>query len=101
MRGEGRMSYIDREETFKKLASILDFAKCIHPETIIKFIASIPKAEVVPERHATWIDTNTKFTRSNGESGNICKCSCCTELNPCELKTNYCPTCGAKMDLEE
>jgi hypothetical protein len=56
---------------------------------LIRFIRSIPAADVVAVRHGRWI------------SG---KCDQCGEHAPywclatTYYKSNYCPNCGAKMD---
>jgi formamidopyrimidine-DNA glycosylase len=53
----------------------------------------IKQPKVDTERHAHWI---------YDEYGETCSCSNCDEVfsvNPYEKnRSNYCPTCGAKMD---
>ena len=53
-------------------------------------ILKIPVADVAPVRHGKWLH------RKNG----VAYCSEC-EVNTVEDETNYCPNCGAKMDLED
>ena len=58
-----------------------------------KFEAAIRKiqvADVAPVRHGKWLH------RKNG----VAYCSEC-EVDTVEDETNYCPNCGAKMDLED
>ena len=58
-----------------------------------KFEAAILKiqaADVVPVRHGKWLH------RKNG----VAYCSEC-EVDTVEDETNYCPNCGAKMDLND
>ena len=58
-----------------------------------KFEAAIRKiqaADVAPVRHGRWLH------RKNG----VAYCSEC-EVDTVEDETNYCPNCGAKMDLED
>ena len=58
-----------------------------------KFEAAILKiqaADVAPVRHGKWLH------RKNG----VAYCSEC-EVDTVEDETNYCPNCGAKMDLED
>ena len=52
-------------------------------------IFKIPPADVAPVRHGKWLH------RKNG----VAYCSEC-EVDTVEDETNYCPNCGAKMDLE-
>ena len=53
-------------------------------------IFKIPVADVAPVRHGKWLH------RKNG----VAYCSEC-EVDTVEDETNYCPNCGAKMDLED
>ena len=53
-------------------------------------ILKIPVADVAPVRHGQWLH------RKNG----VAYCSEC-EVDTVEDETNYCPNCGAKMDLED
>ena len=58
-----------------------------------KFEAAILKiqaADVAPVRHGKWLH------RKNG----VAYCSEC-EVDTVEDETNYCPNCGATMDLED
>lgn len=62
-------------------------------DCILKYI---PAADVAPVRHGRWEYNN---------SVNFWQCSRCGENAPMhgkwmQLKTHYCPNCGAKMDLE-
>ena len=59
-------------------------------------VHSAPAADVAPVRHGRWEYNN---------SVNFWQCSRCGENAPMhgkwmQLKTHYCPNCGAKMDLE-
>lgn len=72
----------DDDELFKLLVRIL--------------INKVPAAEVVEVRHGKWVC---------GEDVNM-QCSICghdayTEGDYQQVKTSYCPNCGAKMDLED
>ena len=83
--------YIDRKAIFP---NGVFFASEENPlaslDELIKRIWSIPKADVAPVRHGRWVLWNREFW--------IHQCSVC-EHKPA-FKTNYCPSCGAKMDLE-
>ncbi len=50
---------------------------------------NISPADVIPVRHGRWLH------RKNG----VAYCSEC-EIDAVEDGTEYCPNCGAKMDLE-
>ena len=91
--------YIEKE-TAKE--AILSWAVCInHPELLSKedamhCIDNLPAADVAEVRHGRWV---------YGEDDNI-QCSVCghdayTEGDYRQVKTNYCPNCGARMDKED
>ena len=91
--------YIEKEAAKE---AILSWAVCInHPELLSKedamhCIDSLPAADVAEVRHGRWV---------YGEDDNI-QCSVCghdayTEGDYRQVKTNYCPNCGARMDKED
>ena len=55
-------------------------------------IKTLPVADVAPVVHGRWIATHDEFC-----SCSLCKYPVYVDWN----QTNYCPNCGAKMDLEE
>ena len=59
-------------------------------DQIRDMVSQFPAADVAPVRHGKWLH------RKNG----VAYCSEC-EVDTVEDKTNYCPNCGAKMDLED
>ena len=68
-------------------------------------ILDAPTADVAPVRHGRW----EKAQDMRRMDGNIYdyRCSLCDSLaekgvyNNYDRLTNYCPSCGAKMDLED
>ena len=59
-------------------------------------IADFPAADVAPVRHGRWIEQE-KYT-----FGTMYDCSICGDrILDNGHSWNYCPNCGAKMDLEE
>ena len=56
----------------------------------VKILNQFPAADVAPVRHGKWLH------RKNG----VAYCSEC-EIDAVEDGTEYCPNCGAKMDLED
>lgn len=57
---------------------------------VLLLIKSLPAADVEPVRHGRKIE--------DGDIGCFYLCSLCGECLP--YGANYCPICGAKMDLE-
>ena len=71
-------------------------------------IMAVPAADVEPVRHGQWecvYDDNTGETDitcshcKNTRTVNGCFVS--TDGKSCYFEDDYCPSCGAKMDLEE
>ena len=60
----------------------------------------LPRVDVVEVIHGRWIERKEIFCESEGEVDAI-GCSKCGKSQRKHHKTNYCPNCGAKMDLEE
>ena len=58
-----------------------------------------PSADVAPVRHGRWEYYDTYM-----DGITIFRCTCCGDLQSGRdgfgWKKNYCPNCGAKMDLE-
>ena len=58
-------------------------------------IDGVPTADVEPVRHGRW-------GQKKGGFWEFAACSLCGEKTPTVgIAPNYCPNCGAKMDLEE
>lgn len=65
---------------------------------IYSAIDNAPAADVIPERHGRWLGWGKSGTPTYENYGT---CSVCGK--DAEIYTehrNYCPNCGAKMDLE-
>ena len=56
----------------------------------------LPAADVAPVRHGRWVYAKTYYDIDE------CNCSLCGQLmtTAIDKRMNYCPNCGAKMDLE-
>lgn len=66
--------------------------ECVYDtNAVLDSIDSQPTIEVEPVRHGQWIPTRPYMYSV--------KCTICGKI--WELETPYCPSCGAKMDLEE
>ena len=87
--------YISRE------AAIADFEYCNQenstwtPQRVKTLLMRITSADVVPVRHGRWGNKKGGFFE-------FAACSLCGEEAPTAgITPNYCPNCGAKMDLED
>lgn len=90
--------YIEREDVFefwKKMTGTASVA------TLVEAIRRVPAADVAPVVHGRW-DPSGRYKFSDGSIAMRCtKCGCALrEKEYMENVWNYCPVCGAKMDLE-
>lgn len=73
----------------------------------IKFINSIPSADVQPVKHGRWVQTGGKYSRHKTIDRRILTCSVCGNalsmegVNAGRGDANYCPNCGARMEGSE
>lgn len=101
------MPYIDID----KLCELVEYSKYHNPHSgelrfnhrtehdhFFQMIMSVPIEDVAKVVHGRWIEVNK---RKDPEGWIECdyKCSMCEEISWEE--GNYCPWCGAKMDLED
>ena len=97
--------YISREAAIEKLRKAADCANCdvgagglcgfCDIENAARSINGIPAADVEPVRHGRW-------GKKQGGFWEFAACSLCGEKTPTVgIIPNFCPNCGAKMDLEE
>ena len=84
------MAYIERESAIKSLLNDCLGQVSYSREDAADCIFWLDAADVAPVRHGKWLH------RKNG----VAYCSEC-EVDTVEDETNYCPNCGAKMDLED
>lgn len=88
--------YIDRDAIYTAFAnactdvleraSEIDYIAGFSDEHVIEILDNIPAADVAPVVHGRW----KRYGRNLGE------CSNCGEI--VNIRYNYCPNCGAKMD---
>lgn len=94
--------YIERGTAIAKLTAL----EVIKPNATMidakRLLADMSTANVAPIKHGRWIKVEDYYGLS------IIKCSECREEwcfevedDITDLKYNYCPNCGAKMDEEE
>lgn len=61
-------------------------------------------ADVAPVRHGRWIsweDADNCIPSPNRHECSVCHDAAQVLVNGLELLSDYCPNCGAKMDLED
>ena len=78
-----------RQELLKAVALVFDI---------------VPAADVEPVRRGRWIsweDADNCIPSPNRHECSVCHDAAQVLVNNIELLSNYCPNCGAKMDLED
>ena len=89
--------YIKKEDIEQKIQDGLNNLVLGHDAIeVLGMIYEMPTADVAPVRHGRWLGSKHKIF-SNTYDYVCSKCGCDYAL----AKYNYCPNCGAKMDLEE
>ena len=84
--------YIERESAIAWFMPYAHAGESIDADVVISDIKGMKAADVDPVRHGRWLPFHSTA------AGDIQYCSAC-EIG-CTWKPNYCPNCGAKMDLE-
>ena len=88
---------ISRAEAIDVIRSMtinLEGKEIFHPEakkSVLGALDELPTIDAELVRHGRWVGKRWSYS-----------CSICGGLSPEDggVKTNYCPNCGAKMDLE-
>ena len=82
--------YIEREKVLSKAAPV----ECCFSDMISAYdVAMLPAADVSPMRHGRW---GTNSDRPDSLICSVCKCGFdMWKHDP----HNYCPNCGAKIDV--
>ena len=59
-------------------------------------IEQITAEDVQPVKHGRWIEVTPKHSRCT-----VCDITCLIAVYPISGGANYCPNCGARMDLKD
>ena len=89
--------YIERDMYYQKINGLSkggcgDYPLyCLAINDCMNVLDEMPAADVAPVRHGCWVETIHK--------GYKCSlCNCLSSLFDENLKSEFCPWCGAKMD---
>lgn len=89
--------YIDADTALKRFEEMhgneSELLNCYNADWIVSFIETQPTADVQEVKHGRWL-----FGRFG--SGWCSECHHCGFVRGEDDVPNYCPNCGAKMDLE-
>ncbi len=83
------------KKRFVAIGKSAEYNGVLHMVVPISEIDKLPTVDAVPVVHAHWIKTGRGMRCSNP------KCNCLSSLWDDNLKSTFCPWCGAKMDLED
>lgn len=100
------MDYISRDELRKHLADCMtaDFFDSDMKKAVVGidvYVENMPAADVQPVKHGCW----EEVTDYGGWGDTNYRCSVCDEewyledCKPNDNNMNFCPRCGARMDL--
>lgn len=120
LRGANMSDYISREAAIEKIRVAAGCADCAGSSSAlcvcnvcdvynaIRLIKSLPATDVEPVRYGRWeecdwvdVDEYGFGTRRTFKAGLRCSQCACVFKKELLWKRNWCPSCGAKMDLEE
>ena len=88
--------YIERDELLKFKADVYDEDGHVLYAVPTGYIVAMPSADVAPVRHGRWVEKG-KYTFGIMYDCSLCENRILDNGHP----WNYCPNCGARMDLEE
>ena len=96
----GMAEYIELETAIETIMS--EPTDAHYPSWYADKIKEIPAADVAQVRHGQWdFSGKCRFQKDNSVAVRCTECGCClTEPEYRRYIWNYCPVCGAKMDLE-
>ena len=93
--------YIDADQILPKMEHEMDMQDLYLPSHFMGWVIDkMPTVDVVPVVHGHWVE------RTDYVGDTYYDCSACGESwttiegDPCDNGMNYCPNCGALMDLE-
>ena len=94
--------YIDREVLIRILRAKAEMGRLsgfgVYFDNAAKMVELLPAADVAAVKHGKW--EFPIFTDSDDGLDPRVKCSECGGIEAAFARWNYCPHCGAKMDLE-
>lgn len=88
--------YIKRESAIEAIENDCSELVYYTKEDAIQCVKAIPAADVAEVRHGRWVNTH-----SDSEFAQCSLCKYPVYAAWIWNLTNYCPNCGAKMNLEE
>jgi hypothetical protein len=91
--------FVSRYELVKHLVGVHDGWRLPFGHTVEDEIINFPAADVAPVRHGRWIDMGDFISCSLCNATRMKEFLCDYDVaRRLDVRTNYCPNCGAKMD---
>lgn len=100
--------YIERKALVHHLENCIDEVNNTNGytedfKTCLRLVKNQPAADVAPMKHGKWIEVQKENIWNDIVP--VLECSACGKYTVgtrgIMTKSNYCPNCGAKMDLED
>ena len=94
-----RSDFIRREDAIiEMMDNDVDHAQGTDGREVVQILSDIPAADVVPVVHGKWIEEWWHGEKTRKCS--VCNLTQTVNVYNGEVKFNYCPYCGAKMEEE-
>ena len=100
--------YIERQKVFDSLPIVTEDKRISLYGAVADFmllVSAIPAADAVEVKHGQWVQSgqcnHKPYRIRKADKWTTYKCSICGFSNGRRFNDNYCPNCGAKMDLGE
>ena len=93
--------YIKRETAYDTLTEYYHHSTDTQHEALREALRRVPAADVRPVVRGEWVISRTDYSWNSAEFPTHCKCSRCGREVPYQDKDNFCPNCGAKMEVQD
>lgn len=97
--------YIGKAVALKRFEEIkssgVSLKDAVYLDGVMAVIDSLPSVDVEPVVHGAWVKEPVEFWSVPDYKCSICGCYAIEDSKGKQSLSNYCPNCGAKMDMEE
>lgn len=102
------MRLIDADEFVNEIYKCVMYGNtaCVDKYEVLHRLNNVPNIDAEPTRHGKWIERKVITDNNDAIEWQSAKCSVCGKYHTTPYmyyfsNYDYCPNCGAKMDLKE